>query len=93
MRIFRTGRAISREQIAELVPERRFVYDNLGGPFRSYRGVVDLEAEPAGGTTITWTGTFAPRLPLTGRFLRWYLTRFMQRMADGLARYEAQPAR
>jgi hypothetical protein len=93
VRIFRTGRAISRERITELVPDRRFVYDNLGGPFRSYRGVVGLEPAPGGGTTITWTGTFAPRLPLTGGLLRWYLTRFMQRMADGLAGYEPEPAR
>ncbi|MDQ0811695.1 hypothetical protein QFZ63_003409 [Streptomyces sp. B3I7] len=86
-RVFRTGRATSREPIVELVADRRFVYENLGGPFRSYRGVIELAEAPRGGTDLTWSGTFTPKVPLTGRFLRRYLTGYMQRMADGLARY------
>ncbi|WP_049560923.1 SRPBCC family protein [Nonomuraea sp. SBT364] len=86
-RIFRTGRSVSRERIVDLVTDRRFVYDNEGGPFRSYRGTVDLAPAPAGGTDITWSAVFDPRLPLSGGFWRWYLTRFMRRMADGLAEY------
>ncbi|MEV4165131.1 SRPBCC family protein [Nonomuraea dietziae] len=86
-RIFRTGRHVARERIVELITDRRFVYDNVGGPFRSYRGTVDLTPVPAGGTDITWSAAFEPKLPLSGGFWRWYLTRFMQRMADGLAAY------
>ncbi|MCO5969032.1 SRPBCC family protein [Actinoallomurus soli] len=86
-RIFRTGRAVSRERIVELVTDRRFGYENVSGPFRSYRGTVELAAAPQGGTDITWSATFEPKLRPSGPFWRWYLTRFMQRMADGLASY------
>ncbi|EPH41336.1 SRPBCC family protein [Streptomyces aurantiacus] len=87
VRVFRTGRATARENIVELLADRRFGYENAGGPFRSYRGTVELAETPQGGTDITWSATFEPKLPLSGPFWRWYLTRFMQRMADGLAAY------
>jgi hypothetical protein len=86
-RIFRTGRAVSRERIVELVPDRRFGYENVSGQFRSYRGTVELAAAPQGGTDITWSAIFEPKVRLSGPFWRWFLTRFMQRMADGLASY------
>ncbi|GAA0353793.1 SRPBCC family protein [Streptomyces blastmyceticus] len=91
MRVFRTGRAISRERIVELVTDRRFEYENVSGPFRSYRGTVELAQAPQGGTAITWSAAFEPKLRLSGPFWRWYLTRFMQRMADGLAAYAEAP--
>jgi hypothetical protein len=88
IRVFRTGRSVSRERITDLVPDRRFQYETVGGPFfRSYHGVVELAEAPQGGTAITWSATFEPKLPLSGPFWSWYLTRFQQRMADGLARY------
>ncbi|MEU2561927.1 SRPBCC family protein [Streptomyces longispororuber] len=86
-RIFRTGRTVARERVVELVPGRRFGYVNDGGVFRSYRGTVELTPVPHGGTDITWSAVFEPRLPLSGPFWRWYLTRFMGRMAEGLATY------
>ncbi|MEV4394964.1 SRPBCC family protein [Nonomuraea sp. NPDC049607] len=90
-RVFRTGRNVSRERIVELVPDRRFVYDNLGGPFRSYRGTIELAPTAGvGGTDITWSAVFEPKLPLSGGFWRWYLTRFLRGMADGLATYAAR---
>ncbi|MBO8198480.1 SRPBCC family protein [Streptomyces smyrnaeus] len=91
-RIFRTGRAVSRERIVELVPDRRFGYENVSGPFRSYRGTVELAEAPQGGTDITWSAGFEPKLPLSGPLWRWYLTRFMQRMVDGLATYAGETA-
>lgn len=91
-RIFRTGRAVSRERIVELVPDRRFGYENVGGPFRSYRGTVELAEGRQGGTDITWSAVFVPKPRLSGPFWRWYLTRFMQRMVDGLAAYAADSA-
>ncbi|MEU9795546.1 SRPBCC family protein [Streptomyces sparsogenes] len=87
IRIFRTGRAVSHERIVELVTDRRFVYENVNGPFRFYRGAVELAPSREGGTDIVWSAQFVPTLPFSGSFWRWYLTRFMQRMAEGLARY------
>jgi Polyketide cyclase / dehydrase and lipid transport len=90
-RIFRTGRSVSRERITGLIPGRRFSYEVVGGQFfRSYYGVVELAEAPQGGTDITWSATFEPKLPLSGPFWSWYLTRFQQRMADGLAQYASQ---
>lgn len=86
-RIFRTGRNVARERIVELITDRRFVYDNAGGPFRSYLGTIELAPASGGGTAITWSATFDPKVPLFGGFWRWFLTRYMQRMADGLAAY------
>jgi hypothetical protein len=90
-RVFRTGRAVSRERITGLVPGRRFSYEVVGGQFfRAYHGVVELTEAPRGGTDISWSATFEPKIPLSGPFWSWYLTRFQQRMADGLARYASQ---
>ncbi|MFE7117390.1 SRPBCC family protein [Streptomyces sp. NPDC057654] len=86
-RVFRTGKTIARERIVELVADRRFVYENESGPFRSYRGTVELAESPQGGTDITWSAVFEPKPRLSGPFWRWYLTRFMQRMVSGLAAY------
>ncbi|SDJ43430.1 Polyketide cyclase / dehydrase and lipid transport [Nonomuraea jiangxiensis] len=86
-RVFRTGRAVSRERIVELIAGRRFVYENVNGPFRYYQGTVDLARPREGGTDIVWSARFTPKVPLTGPFWRWYLTRFMRRMADGLAKH------
>lgn len=86
-RVFRTGRVISREPIVELITDQRFAYENVSGTFRFYRAAVELVEASQGGTDITWSATFEPKVRLSGRFWRWYLTRFMQRMADGLAAY------
>lgn len=91
-RVFRTGRAVSREPVVELVADRRFGYENNGGPFRSYRGTVELAKASDGGTDITWSAVFEPKLPLSGPFWRWYLTRFMRRMVEGLAAYAGATA-
>ncbi|WP_461037483.1 hypothetical protein [Streptomyces mayteni] len=52
---------------------------------RAGRGTVELAETPDGGTDITWSAVFVPKPRLSGPFWRWYLTRFMRRMADGLA--------
>jgi hypothetical protein len=85
VRIVRIGRVVSRERITALVPDVRFGYEIEGGPFRSYRGVVELAAAPQGGTDIAWSAAFEPKVPLSGPLWRWYLTRFLRRMAGGLA--------
>ena len=94
IRVFRTGRSVSRERITGLIPGRRFSYEIVGGQFfRSYQGVVELAEAPQGGTDITWSATFEPRLPRSGPLWSWYLTRFQRRMANGLALYASQTRR
>ncbi|MEO7195974.1 MAG: SRPBCC family protein, partial [Pseudonocardiaceae bacterium] len=54
IRIFRKGKVPGRDQVAELIPDRRFSYLHLSGlPVRDYRADVDLEPIE-GGTRIRW---------------------------------------
>lgn len=63
IRIFRRGRVTGRDQVAELVPDRRFGYRHLSGlPVRDYRATIDLDPDD-GGTRIRWQVSFLPRLP------------------------------
>jgi hypothetical protein len=90
IRVFRTGRATSREEIVELQPDRRFSYALLSGlPLRGYRANVDLESRD-GGTAIHWHSSFHAKLPGTGIIFRRFLGTFIQRCADGLAAYAAE---
>jgi hypothetical protein len=92
IRVFRTGRATSREEIVELVPDRRFGYALLSGlPLRDYRAAIDLVPRD-GGTAIHWHSSFRPKLPGTGRLFRRFLGGFIQRCTDGLAAYAAEQA-
>ncbi len=85
IRVFRTGRVTSREQLVELVPGRRLSYALLSGmPLRGYRADVDLT--PArGGTTIRWHSTFTAARPGTGWMYRLALGRFIRKTVRGLA--------
>jgi hypothetical protein len=87
IRIFRKGTVTGRDQVAELIPDRRFSYLHLSGlPVRDYRGDVDLE--PAGeGTRIRWHVSFTPKVPGTGWLWRWGIERFVKQSARGLAAY------
>jgi hypothetical protein len=87
VRIFRTGRIVSRERITALTPGHRMEYG--GGVLRDYRASVTLTPTPGGGTDIRWSGTFANAGPLW----RWYMAWFMRRMARGLAAYAEKSAR
>lgn len=91
-RIFHTGRATSHEEIVELRPDRRFSYALVSGlPLRGYRADVDLEPHD-GGTSIHWHSRFHAKVPGTGMIFRRFLGGFIQRCADGLAAYAAQPS-
>jgi hypothetical protein len=82
IRLFHTGKVTSREEIVELVPDRRFSYTLLHGlPMRGYRADIDLEPHD-GGTTIRWQSRFRPKYPGTGGILR--------RCVDGLAAHTAE---
>src|SRR5215510_7001221 len=85
IRVFRTGRATSREEIIAFEPDRQFGYALLSGlPLREYRAFIDLEPRD-GGTAIHWHSTFRAKLPGTGGLFRRFLGGFIQKCVDGLA--------
>jgi hypothetical protein len=92
VRVLRGGRVVGRDEIVELVPERRFSYAHTSNlPVRDYRGDVDLE--PAGeGTAIRWVSEFEPKVPGTGWLLRRGLDGFVAKLAHGLAERAAEVA-
>jgi uncharacterized protein YndB with AHSA1/START domain len=88
IRVNRRGRTAGRDQILELVPNRKLKYTTLSGlPFRDYIGEVDLTPEPGGGTAIHWHSSFFPKTPGTGWIMERGLRRFLQGCATGLADY------
>ncbi|HEX6167542.1 MAG TPA: SRPBCC family protein [Acidimicrobiales bacterium] len=85
VRILRRGGVSSREQIVELVPDRRLGYILLAGlPLRDYRANVDLTPE-RGGTAIRWYSDFGAKVPGTGWLFRLALGRFMATAVESLA--------
>ncbi|MEV5864948.1 SRPBCC family protein [Streptomyces sp. NPDC052071] len=60
----RIGRVCCRERVVEMVPGRRFSYEQAAGLFTSHRGSVDLTRAPHGGTDITWSATYRHTLSL-----------------------------
>ncbi|MGB9280790.1 MAG: SRPBCC family protein [Pseudonocardiaceae bacterium] len=87
IRIFRQGTVAGRDQVVELVPDRKFSYLHLSGlPVRDYRADVDLEPK-AEGTRIRWQVSFSPKVPGTGWLLRWGIERFVTQCARGLVAY------
>lgn len=77
----------SREEIVEYDPPRHLAYTMLSGqPVREYRADVRLVPHE-GGTRIEWAATFRPRIPGTGRFMRWYLGVIVGGFARRLAAY------
>jgi uncharacterized protein YndB with AHSA1/START domain len=89
VRVFRGGRVTGRDEIVELVPDRRFAYTHTSSlPVRDYRGEVDLERTPEG-TAIKWVSSFEPKYPGTGWILRRALDGFVAKLANGLADHAA----
>jgi uncharacterized protein YndB with AHSA1/START domain len=89
IRVFRRGRTMGRDEIVEVVPDRRLSYRSLSGlPVRDYQAHVDLEPD-GDGTTIRWEASFSPKLPGTGRLLERGLRRFLYECAAGLAAHAA----
>ncbi|MEU8964032.1 SRPBCC family protein [Streptomyces sp. NPDC048491] len=60
----RNASVCCRERVVEMVPDRRFGYEQASGLFTSHRGSVDLARAPHGGTDITWSATYRHALPL-----------------------------
>ncbi|QRP48686.1 SRPBCC family protein [Amycolatopsis sp. FDAARGOS 1241] len=93
LRLFRTGRTRSCEEVIALEPDRRFGYALRSGlPLRDYRAYVDL-TPVAGGTEIHWHSTFTGKVPGTGWFYRLVLHRFIERVVAGLVAETTRVAR
>ena len=90
IRVNRRGRTTGRDEILELVPNRRLKYATLSGlPIRDYVGEVDLTPAPGGGTKIHWHSSFFPKPRGTGWIMQAGLRRFLSQTANGLAEYAA----
>ena len=92
VRIFRTkqvvGTSVAREEVVEVVPEKRLSYVLLDGlPLEGYRADIDLTPVD-GGTEVRWHSTFSAG-PLRGAFYQRALGAFIQRCVDGLAKAHA----
>jgi uncharacterized protein YndB with AHSA1/START domain len=84
--VFSTALTRAREEIVELVPDRRLSYILLSGfPFRDYRADVDLSAREDGGTSIEWRAAFDPKYKGTGWFWRLFMTAVLKKVASDLA--------
>jgi len=60
VRVFSKWLTHSREEIVEIIPDRKLGYVLLSGlPLRNYRADVALTPRPEGGTTIAWTASFS----------------------------------
>jgi hypothetical protein len=85
-------RVVSREEVVELVPGRRYGYALLSGlPLEGYRGMVDL-APDGDGTAITWSSAFDARVPGTGWLYALALRPVLAKAAAGVARAAASSA-
>lgn len=94
VRIFRTkqvvGESVAREEVVEVVPERRLSYALLGGlPLTGYRADIDL-TPVEGGTEVRWRSTFTAGR-LRGAFYQRVLGVFIQRCVDGLREHHRSP--
>ena len=89
IRVFRRGRTTGRDQVLELVSDRRLRYASLSGlPVRDYVGEVELEPAP-GGTDIRWQSSFLPAVRGTGWLVERGIRRFLAGCVHGLAEYAA----
>ncbi|MGW7079984.1 SRPBCC family protein [Streptomyces sp. NPDC054866] len=87
VRAFRTGRTVTGERLTEKVEPRLLAYEGaFNASMRNYRARIELQPTASSGTVIHWSGEYE-----TSGLLRWvmprYLQKFMQGMAEGLARY------
>ena len=79
-----------REQVVASEPPSHHAYTTLSGnPVRDYRADVSLVPD-RGGTLITWSATFEPRIPGTGRALVAIYRRLIGSFARRLASYAEQ---
>jgi uncharacterized protein YndB with AHSA1/START domain len=89
--LLRSGRRVMREQIVEVVTDRRIGYTLLAGlPLRGYRAGFDLA--PVGeGTEVRWHARFEAPTGFGWIYVA-ALRRFTRRLLDGLTRRLRDPA-
>ncbi len=93
IRVFITKVSRAREQVVELIPDRRLSYVLLSGlPLMDYHADVDLEPEADGGTVIRWRSRFGAKYFGAGWFWKWIMGRTLQTVASQLAAAAANPA-
>ena len=77
-----------REEIVASEPPSHYAYTMLSGnPVRNYRADITLVSDDAGGTRITWSATFDPLVPGTGRLLAAVYRRLISGFARKVAAY------
>ncbi|MFE9746268.1 SRPBCC family protein [Saccharothrix saharensis] len=82
-------KALTREEVVELTPNRRVGYTLLSGlAIRDYRAFIDLTPD-GDGTAIHWHSSFEPKARGTGWFYRLVLQAVISRYAKGLAAHAA----
>jgi uncharacterized protein YndB with AHSA1/START domain len=88
IRVNTRGRTTGRDEILELVPNRRLKYATLSGvPVRDYVGEVDLTPVAGGGTTVHWHSSFFPKTPGTGWLMERGIHKFLAGVVEGLVTY------
>lgn len=86
IRTFITKVSRAREEVVELIPDRRLAYVLLAGfPLRDYKAVVEIEGRIEGGSRITWSAAFYPKYLGTGWFWSMLLGRTLATMSNKLA--------
>ncbi len=92
VRRLRAGRWTLRELVEVAEAPRRLRYRLLSGmPVRDYVADVRLAPAPDGGTELTWSARFAPRVPGTGRLLARRLTALLGDISSRLAAFAENP--
>lgn len=93
VRVFTTPVSRAREEVVEIIPDRRLSYVLLSGlPFDDYRAEVDLAPRADGGTLIRWRSRFLPRQRMLGWFWRGFMTRTLGQIGEQMARAAEDPA-
>jgi hypothetical protein len=89
VRVFRTGRNVTRERVTATLPDQMMAYEIEHGSWllRNYEGRIDLEPEGGGGTHIRWRAQWMTPLPWVGSLMQRFLRQFQQDMIDGLAQF------
>ena len=86
IRVFITRVSRAREEVVELIPDRRLSYVLVSGlPFRHYRAEVDILARDGGGTSIVWRAAFDAAHFGTGWLWRRFMARVLATLATRLA--------
>jgi hypothetical protein len=92
VRVFATRVSKTREEVVEVMPDRRLSYILLSGlPLVGYRADVELEPLPEGGTLIRWRSRFRVKRVGSGWFWTWIMKRTLRAVTAQLATGAADP--